>query len=80
MYTRAQTYGMMVVSKADSEVECEFRHLSLAEYLSALYIHTTGTHRHTTGTHRHTKGTHRYTTGTHRHTTGAHRHTTGVQR
>ena len=38
---RAQTYGMMVVSKADSEVECEFRHLSLAEYLSALYIHTT---------------------------------------
>ena len=33
---------MMVVSKDKKEVECEFRHLSLAEYLSAIYIHTTG--------------------------------------
>ena len=40
---RAQTYGMMVVSKDQEEVECEFRHLSLAEYLSAIHIHTTGT-------------------------------------
>ncbi|XP_023321296.1 NACHT, LRR and PYD domains-containing protein 12 [Eurytemora carolleeae] len=40
--SRAQTYGMMVVSKDQEEVECEFRHLSLAEYLSAIHIHTTG--------------------------------------
>lgn len=39
---RAQTFGMMVVSQQDEEVECEFRHLSLAEYLSALHVHTTG--------------------------------------
>ena len=39
---RAQTFGMMVVSQKDEEVECEFRHLSLAEYLSALHVHTTG--------------------------------------
>jgi len=39
---RAQTYGMMVISKSNREVECEFRHLSLAEYLSAVHIHTTG--------------------------------------
>ena len=39
---RAQTFGMMVVSQNNEEVECEFRHLSLAEYLSALHIQTTG--------------------------------------
>jgi len=39
---RAQTFGMMVVSQNNEEVECEFRHLSLAEYLSALHVHTTG--------------------------------------
>ena len=39
---RAQTFGMMVVSQDGEEVECEFRHLSLAEYLSAIHVHTTG--------------------------------------
>ena len=43
-FCRAQTYGMMVISKSNREVECEFRHLSLAEYLSAVHIHTTGNH------------------------------------
>ena len=40
--TRAQTFGMMVVSQTDNVVECEFRHLSLAEYLTALHVHITG--------------------------------------
>ena len=39
---RAQTFGMMVVSQTDVSVECEFRHLSLAEYLTALHVHITG--------------------------------------
>ena len=39
---RAQTFGMMVVSQEDTRVECEFRHLSLAEYLTALHVHITG--------------------------------------
>ena len=39
---RAQTFGMMVVSQSSRQVECEFRHLSLAEYLSAIHVHTTG--------------------------------------
>lgn len=39
---RAQTFGMMVVSQANDDVECEFRHLSLAEYLTAIHVHTTG--------------------------------------
>merc|ERR1719211_80503 len=32
----------MVVSQSSRQVECEFRHLSLAEYLSAIHVHTTG--------------------------------------
>ena len=40
--SRAQTFGMMVVSQTDKVVECEFRHLSLAEYLTALHVHNTG--------------------------------------
>ena len=28
--------------KANDDVECEFRHLSLAEYLTAIHVHTTG--------------------------------------
>jgi len=40
--TRAQTFGMMVVSQSEQIVECEFRHLSLAEYLTALHVHITG--------------------------------------
>ena len=32
----------MVVSQTDKVVECEFRHLSLAEYLTALHVHNTG--------------------------------------
>ena len=39
---RAQTFGMMLVNQSQEEVECEFRHLSLAEYLTALHVHTTG--------------------------------------
>ena len=30
------------VSQEDTRVECEFRHLSLAEYLTALHVHITG--------------------------------------
>ena len=39
---RAQTFGMMVVSQEGATVETEFRHLSLAEYLTALHVHITG--------------------------------------
>ena len=28
--------------QTSEEVECEFRHLSLAEYLTAIHVHTTG--------------------------------------
>ena len=40
--SRAQTFGMMLVNQSEEEVECEFRHLSLAEYLTAIHVHTTG--------------------------------------
>ena len=35
---------MMTVSDItnDRSLECEFRHLSLAEYLTALHVHVTG--------------------------------------
>ena len=37
--SRAQTFGMMLVNQSEEEVECEFRHLSLAEYLTAIHVH-----------------------------------------
>ncbi len=41
---RAEAFGLMTVSDITPErhMECEFRHLSLAEYLTALHIHVTG--------------------------------------
>lgn len=39
---RAETFGLMIVSQSGFSLECEFRHLSLAEYMTALHIHTTG--------------------------------------
>jgi len=39
---RAETFGLMTVSQDGPRLECEFRHLSLAEYLTALHIHVTG--------------------------------------
>ena len=39
---RAETFGLMTVSQDGSVLECEFRHLSLAEYLTALHVHVTG--------------------------------------
>ena len=39
---RAETFGLMTVSQNDSRLECEFRHLSLAEYLTALHVHVSG--------------------------------------
>jgi hypothetical protein len=35
-------FGLMTVSQNGPDLECEFRHLSLAEYLTALHIHITG--------------------------------------
>lgn len=39
---RAETFGLMTVSQDGPRLECEFRHLSLAEYLTALHVHVTG--------------------------------------
>ena len=39
---RAETFGLMTVGEEGSTLECEFRHLSLAEYLTALHVHVTG--------------------------------------
>ena len=39
---RAETFGLMTVSQDGLRLECEFRHLSLAEYLTALHVHVTG--------------------------------------
>lgn len=39
---RAETFGLMTVSQDGVRLECEFRHLSLAEYLTALHVHVTG--------------------------------------
>ncbi|XP_071744457.1 uncharacterized protein [Lepeophtheirus salmonis] len=39
---RAETFGLMTVSQNKNDLECEFRHLSLAEYLTALHVHVTG--------------------------------------
>ena len=39
---RAETFGLMTVSQSGRRLECEFRHLSLAEYLTALHVHVTG--------------------------------------
>jgi hypothetical protein len=39
---RAETFGLMTVSQDGPKLECEFRHLSLAEYLTALHVHITG--------------------------------------
>ena len=40
---RAETFGLMTVSQDDDRhLECEFRHLSLAEYLTALHVHVSG--------------------------------------
>ena len=39
---RAETFGLMTVAQKDLTLECEFRHLSLAEYLTALHVHVTG--------------------------------------
>ena len=41
---RAETFGLMTVSQDDDQqhLECEFRHLSLAEYLTALHVHVSG--------------------------------------
>ena len=35
-------FGLMTVAQDGLNLECEFRHLSLAEYLTALHIHITG--------------------------------------
>ena len=39
---RAETFGLMTVGQDGSMLECEFRHLSLAEYMTALHVHITG--------------------------------------
>ncbi len=39
---RAETFGLMTINQDGSSLECEFRHLSLAEYLTALHVHVTG--------------------------------------
>ena len=39
---RAEMFGLMTVSQDGANLECEFRHLSLAEYLTALHVHITG--------------------------------------
>ena len=39
---RAETFGLMTIDQRGRELECEFRHLSLAEYLTALHVHVTG--------------------------------------
>lgn len=39
---RAETFGLMTIDQAGARLECEFRHLSLAEYLTALHVHVTG--------------------------------------
>ena len=39
---RAETFGLMTVSQDGVRLECEFRHLSLAEYLTALHVHVSG--------------------------------------
>lgn len=39
---RAEAFGLMTVSQQGQRLECEFRHLSLAEYLTALHVHVTG--------------------------------------
>ena len=39
---RAETFGLMTVSQDGPDLECEFRHLSLAEYLTALHCHVSG--------------------------------------
>ncbi len=39
---RAETFGLMTINQHDNQLECEFRHLSLAEYLTALHVHVTG--------------------------------------
>jgi len=35
-------FGLMTVAQDGPNLECEFRHLSLAEYLTALHVHITG--------------------------------------
>ena len=37
-----QNVLIVPLEKANDDVECEFRHLSLAEYLTAIHVHTTG--------------------------------------
>ena len=39
---RAETFGLMTVEQDGDRLECEFRHLSLAEYMTALHVHITG--------------------------------------
>lgn len=39
---RAEMFGLMTVAQDGLNLECEFRHLSLAEYLTALHVHITG--------------------------------------
>ena len=39
---RAETFGLMIVGQDGRKLECEFRHLSLAEYLTALHVHVSG--------------------------------------
>ncbi len=39
---RAETFGLMTINQQGCRLECEFRHLSLAEYLTALHVHVTG--------------------------------------
>lgn len=41
-HERAETFGLMTVSQDGDHLECEFRHLSLAEYLTALHVHLSG--------------------------------------
>lgn len=38
---KAESFGLMILIEEGDQLECEFRHLSLAEYLSALHIYCT---------------------------------------
>eukprot|EP00095_Tigriopus_kingsejongensis_P008904 maker-scaffold1538_size36768-snap-gene-0.10 protein:Tk08904 transcript:maker-scaffold1538_size36768-snap-gene-0.10-mRNA-1 annotation:"lrr and pyd domains-containing protein 3-like" len=37
---KAESFGLMILIESEDHVECEFRHLSLAEYLAALHIYS----------------------------------------
>ncbi len=39
---RAESFGLMTIDQDGRRLECEFRHLSLAEYLTALHVHVSG--------------------------------------